>query len=106
MEWSISSPTRVSKLKRRHETNPVRVPKVEAQSNSSWSPVRSLGAVRNNQVAYEVGFVRSIYGWKYNFIVSNGIGLMPKSILSQRESSKQIDFQNLPRCCIASLFGP
>jgi hypothetical protein len=44
---------------------------VEAKSNSSSSPVRSLGAVRNKtdaQVAYGVGFGRSIYGWKQNFI--------------------------------------
>jgi hypothetical protein len=30
---------------------------------------------------------------------------MPKLVLSQRESSKQIDVQNLPRCCVASLMG-
>jgi hypothetical protein len=36
---------------------------------------------------------------------SNGTGLMPKFVLRQRESSKQIDVQNLPRCCVASLMG-
>jgi hypothetical protein len=37
----------VSKSKRRREANPVRVRKMEAQSNSSSSSVRSPGAVRN-----------------------------------------------------------
>jgi hypothetical protein len=44
---------------------------VEAKSNSSSSPVRSPGAARNKtdaQVAYGVGFGRSIYGWKQNFM--------------------------------------
>jgi hypothetical protein len=50
---------------------PVRVPEVQAKSNSSSSPVRSPGEVRNKtdaQVAYKVGFGRSIYGGKQNFI--------------------------------------
>jgi hypothetical protein len=71
MEWSRRSPTRVSKSTRRSKVDPVRVPKVEAKSNSSSSPVRTPGAVRNKtdaQVAYGVGFERSIYGWKQNFI--------------------------------------
>jgi hypothetical protein len=53
MKWSITSPTRVSKSKRRHEANPVRSP----------------GAVRNKidtQVTYGVSFIRSIYGSKQN----------------------------------------
>jgi hypothetical protein len=84
MEWSRRSPTRVSKLKRRHEANPVRVPKVEAQSNSSSSPVRSPGAVRNKtdaQVAYKVGFGRFIYGWNHNFIE------LPMALVSCANSS-------------------
>jgi hypothetical protein len=51
--------------------DPVRVPEVEAKSNSSSSLVRSPGAVRNKtdaQVAHGVGFGRSIYGSKQNFI--------------------------------------
>jgi hypothetical protein len=71
MEWSRKRPTRVSKSTRRSKIDLVRVPEVEAKSNSSSSPVRSPGAVRNKtdaQVAYGVGFVRSIYGWKQNFI--------------------------------------
>jgi hypothetical protein len=36
---------------------------------------------------------------------SNDTGLMPKFILSKRESSKQVDIQNLPWCCVASLMG-
>jgi hypothetical protein len=46
-------------------------PRWRPKSNSSSSPVRSPGAVRNKmhaQVAYGVGFGRSIYGWKQNFI--------------------------------------
>jgi hypothetical protein len=57
--------------KKRSKVDPVRVPEVEAKSNSSSSPVRSPGAVRNKtdaQVAYGVGFGSSIYGWKKNFI--------------------------------------
>jgi hypothetical protein len=56
---------RVSNTKRRHEPNPVRLPKVEAQSNSSSSPVRNK---TDAQVEYEVRFGRSLYGWKQNFI--------------------------------------
>jgi hypothetical protein len=44
---------------------------VEAKSNSSSSLVQSPGAVHNKtdaQVAYGVGFGRSTYGWKHNFI--------------------------------------
>jgi hypothetical protein len=37
---------------------------------------------------------------------SNGTGLVPKSVPSQRESSKQVDVQNLPKCCADSLVGP
>jgi hypothetical protein len=47
MEWSRRSPTRVSKSTRRSKVDPVWVPEVEAKSNSSSSPVRSPGAVRN-----------------------------------------------------------
>jgi hypothetical protein len=71
MEWSRRSPTRVSKSTRRSKVDPGRVPKVEAKSNSSSSLVWSPGAVRNKtdaQVTYGVGFGRSIYGWKQNFI--------------------------------------
>jgi hypothetical protein len=71
MEWSRKSPTKVSKSRRRSKVDPVRVPGVEAKSNSSSSPVQSPGAVRNKtdaQVAYGVGFGGSLYGWKQNFI--------------------------------------
>jgi hypothetical protein len=71
MEWSRRSPKRVSKSRRRSKVDPVRVPEVEAKSNLSSGPVRSPGVVRNKtdaQVAYRVGFGRSIYGWKHNFI--------------------------------------
>jgi hypothetical protein len=37
---------------------------------------------------------------------SNGTGLVPKFVSSQRESSKQVDVQNLPKCCTDSLVGP
>jgi hypothetical protein len=36
---------------------------------------------------------------------SNGTSLMQKFVLSQQESSKQLDVQNLSRCCVASLMG-
>jgi hypothetical protein len=55
----------VSKPKRRHEANLVRVPKVEAKDNSSSGPIRSPGEVHNKsdaQVAYEVNFGCSLYG--------------------------------------------
>jgi hypothetical protein len=71
MEWSKRSPTKVFVSRRRSKVDPLRVPEVEAKSNSSSSPVRSPGAVRNKtdaQVAYGVGIGRSIYGWKPNFI--------------------------------------
>jgi hypothetical protein len=37
---------------------------------------------------------------------SNGSGLMPKFVPSQRESSKQVDVHNLTKCCVDSLVGP
>jgi hypothetical protein len=107
MEWSRISPVRVSKLKTRHEANLIRVPKVEAQSKSSSSLVRSPGAMHNKtdaQVAYKVGFGHYLYGLNHN-LASNGTDLMAKCLLSQRESSKQVDIKNLPRCCVASLLG-
>jgi hypothetical protein len=84
-EWSRRSPTRVSKSRRRSKVDPVRVPEVEAKTNSSSSPVRSLEAVRNKtdaQVAYGVGFGRSIYGWKQNFIE------LPMALASCQNSSR------------------
>jgi hypothetical protein len=71
MNWRRWSPKRFSKSRRKPKVDPVRVPEVEAKSNLSSGPVRSPGAVRNKtgaQVAYGVGFGRSIYGWKHNFI--------------------------------------
>jgi hypothetical protein len=50
-----------SKSRRRSKVDPVRVPEVEAKSNSSSSPVQSPGAVHNKtdaQVAYGLGFGR------------------------------------------------
>jgi hypothetical protein len=67
MDWRRWSLERFSKSRRRSKVDPVWVPEVETKSNSSLSP----GAVRNKtdaQVAYGVGFERSIYGWKHNFI--------------------------------------
>jgi hypothetical protein len=71
MDWRRWSPARFSKSRRRSKVDPVRVPEVDAKSNSSSSPVRSPGAVHNKtdaQVAYGVSFERSIYGWKHNCI--------------------------------------
>ena len=61
---------KVFKSRRRPKAYPVRVPKVEAQNNSSSSQLRSSGATRTKndaQVAYRVRFGRSLYGWKDNF---------------------------------------
>ena len=61
---------KVFKSRRRPKAYPVRVPKVEAQNNSSSSPPRSPGAARtknNAQVVYGGRFGRSLYGWKDNF---------------------------------------
>jgi hypothetical protein len=85
MEWSRRSPTRVSKSRRRSKVDPVRVPEVEAKSNSSSSTVRSPGAVHNKldaQVAYGVGFGRSIYGWMQNCIE------LPMALVSCQNSSR------------------
>jgi hypothetical protein len=71
MDWRRQSPARFSKSRRRSKVDLVRVPEVEAKSNSSSSLVQSPGAVRNKtdaQLAYGVGFRHSIYGWKHNFI--------------------------------------
>jgi hypothetical protein len=63
---------KVFKSRRRYKVDLVRVPKVEAQKNSRSSPVRNPRPVRTKndaQVTYEVGFGRSIYGWKQNLIM-------------------------------------
>jgi hypothetical protein len=76
---------------------------VEAKSNLNSGQVRSPGAVRNKtdaQVAYGVGFGRSIYAWQAQFHrASNDTGLMPNFVLNQRESAKQVDVQNLLGRC-------
>jgi hypothetical protein len=49
------------------------------------------------QVTYEVGFGRWLEAEFHD--ASNGIGLRPKFVLSQRESSKEVNIQNLSGCC-------
>ena len=71
MVWRGRRSARVSKSRRRPAANSVRVPEVKAQSNSSSSPSRSPGAARTKkdvQVAYDVCFGHSLYGWKDNLI--------------------------------------
>jgi hypothetical protein len=61
----------VSKSRRRSEANSVRVPKVEAQSNSSSSLPRPPGSVYLKLVTQDASglrFRRSTYGWKANLI--------------------------------------
>jgi hypothetical protein len=84
MDWRRWSPARFSKSRRRSKVDLVRVPEVEAKSNLSSGPVRSPGVVRNKtdtQVAYGVGFGRSIY-WKHNFIE------LPMALVSCQNSSR------------------
>ena len=67
MVWRGRRPTRVSKSRRRSEANSVRVPEVEAQSNSSSSLSRVLGPVCLKLVIQDASglcFQRSTYGWK------------------------------------------
>jgi hypothetical protein len=96
-DWRRWSPTWFSKSRRRSKVDPVRVPGVEAKSNLSSGPVRSPGAVRNEtvtQVAYGVGIGRSVYCWKHNFIeLQMALCLMPKFVLSQRESQNKLMFR-------------
>ena len=69
--WRGRRPARVSKSRRRSEANSVRVPEVEAQSNSSSSLPRPLGLVCLKLVTQDASglhFRRSIYGWKANLI--------------------------------------
>ena len=61
----------MSKSRRRPEANLVRVPEVEAQSNSSSSLSRPLGPVCLKLVTQDTSrlrFRRSTYGWKANLI--------------------------------------
>jgi hypothetical protein len=61
----------VSQSTRRFKAHPVRVPKVETQINSTSFQFRTPGTAHRKtdaQVSYGVGFGRSIYGWKQNFI--------------------------------------
>jgi hypothetical protein len=63
--------SKVFQFKKEVQVDPVQVPEVKAKSNLSSDLVRSPGAVRNKtdaRVPYGVGFGRSIYGWKHNFI--------------------------------------
>ena len=67
LAWRWRRPTRLPKSRRRPKAHPVRVPKLEAQNNSSSSPPRSPGAAHtknNAQVAYGVCFGHSTYTWK------------------------------------------
>ena len=71
MVWRGRRPTRVSKSRRRPEANSVRVPEVEAQSNSNSSLPRPLGPVflkLVTQDTFGLCFQRSTYGWKANLI--------------------------------------
>ena len=71
MVWRGRRPARVSKSIRRSEANSVRIPEVEAQSNSSSSLSRVSGPVclkLVTQDASRLRFRRSTYGWKANFI--------------------------------------
>ena len=71
MVWRGRRPARVSKSRRRSEANSVRVPEVEAQSNSSSSLPWPPGPVCLKLVTKDASglrFRRSIYGWKANLI--------------------------------------
>ena len=71
MVWRGRRPAMVFKSRRRSEANSVRIPEVEAQSNSSSSLPRPLGPVCLKLVTQDASglhFWRSIYGWKANFI--------------------------------------
>jgi hypothetical protein len=109
MDWRRWSPSRFSKSRRRSNVDPVRVPEVEAKSNSKFEPnSESRSSAQKNG---RPGRIRRRFWMFYIWLeakfhrASNGTGLMPKFVLSQWKSSKQIDVQNLPRCCIASLMG-
>ena len=70
---------------------------VEAESNSSSSPVQALGPVCLKLVTQDVSglcFRRSTYGWK-----ANPSGLTSKAVQNQWESWSQVSAQNLPGCC-------
>jgi hypothetical protein len=94
MEWRRST-TRLSKSRGRSEANPVWVPKVEAQSNTSSSLVRSLGAAftkNDAPVTYGVCFGRSFIWVEWEFHrACNGTDLRPKFVQSQGGSLKQVD---------------
>ena len=71
MVWRGRRPARVSKSRRRSEANSVRVPEVEAQSNSSSCLPRPPGPVCLKLVTQDASglcFRRSTYGWKDNLI--------------------------------------
>ena len=71
MVWRGRRPARVSKSRRRPQANSVRVPEVEAQSNSSSSLLRLSGSFclkLVTQDAFGLRFRRSTYGWKANLI--------------------------------------
>ena len=71
MVWRGRRPAKVSKSRRRSEANLVRVPEVEAQSNSSSSQPRPPGLVCLKNVTQDASglrFRQSTYGWKANLI--------------------------------------
>ena len=71
MVWRGRRPARVSKSRRRPEANLVRLPEVEAQSNSSSSLPRPPGLVCLKLVTQDTSglcFRQSTYGWKANLI--------------------------------------
>ena len=71
MVWRGRRPARVSKSRRRSKANSVRIPEMEAQSNSSSSLPRPPGPVCLKLVTQDASglcFRRSTYGWKANLI--------------------------------------
>jgi hypothetical protein len=61
MEWSRRSPTRVSKSRRRSKVDPVRVPEVEAKSNSSSFRVQEQCAIKQTLRSHTESVVDVLY---------------------------------------------
>jgi hypothetical protein len=72
-----------SKSRGRSEVNPVRVPKVEAQSNSSSSPARSSGAANTILDVLYMGGTGISYSFQWHWfqaqIHSESTGIVERS---------------------------
>ena len=100
---------RVSKSRRRPEANSVRVPEVEAQSNSSSSlpwPPEPVYLKLVTQDASGLCFRRSTYGWKDNLIRKTIQVVSHQKLFRINRNSSQKSASRICQGAATPSFGP